>query len=73
MRPHYKPKNKKRPRRWHHGPKEDLLYAQAVHRLDGAYKECVRCPDQAFRMVVGIGPLCECCFAGWWEEERLSG
>jgi hypothetical protein len=68
---YYKPKNKKRPRAWHHGPLEDDRFARASELLDGAYTQCIRCPDEAYRLVYEVGPLCETCFDGWWREERL--
>lgn len=65
-----KPKNKKRPKAWHHTVKQDRIFNEASSVLDHAYTECVRCCDKAYRMVHGIGPLCKCCFNGWWWEER---
>jgi hypothetical protein len=68
---HQKPKHKKRPREWHHGPKEDRRFRHAARALASAHP-CVRCNDTGFAHVGGIGILCECCFDGWWAEERLG-
>ena len=68
---HQKPKHKKRPREWHHGPKEGRKFRHAERALN-RHQKCVRCDDVGFAHVPSIGILCQCCFDGWWEEERLG-